>query len=437
MRALRRAAHAAGARGRGRPTARTRSRVGFQPGEPKRLRVDGAPVERLTDVVGAAAGVGVPARPAGARARRAGAAPRAPRPGRRRAVAGARRHAPRVLARRSAQRNALIAGDPRRPRRPRLAAGLGRRARPPRHRADARPRARRSSGCGRASPTHADGARARGRGRARATGRARRRRTPRSSPPSWPSAPTATSSAASPATGRTATTSRSAATGRELRAYGSRGQQRLGLLALLLAEREELAAERGAPPLMLLDDVMSELDARPPRAARRGAARRRPERRHRRPSSAHVPGAEDAGVERVAIAEGRVLQAAARTARARPAAMRRRGPAPGRPRARRADRRARARDAARRGPARVAGGGRRGVRARTPSRSRERDGEVTVACASAVWAQELDLLSERVVERLNEALGRPAVRRLRAQARSRPARPAERRRILSRFAALL
>jgi predicted nucleic acid-binding Zn ribbon protein len=50
----------------------------------------------------------------------------------------------------------------------------------------------------------------------------------------------------------------------------------------------------------------------------------------------------------------------------------------------------------------------------------ERDGTVTVACASAVWAQELDLLSERVVERLNEQLGRPAVRALRAQAR--PAR---------------
>jgi predicted nucleic acid-binding Zn ribbon protein len=47
----------------------------------------------------------------------------------------------------------------------------------------------------------------------------------------------------------------------------------------------------------------------------------------------------------------------------------------------------------------------------------ERDGVVTVACVSAVWAQELDLLSERVIERLNEALGRPAVRRLRAQAR--------------------
>ena len=46
----------------------------------------------------------------------------------------------------------------------------------------------------------------------------------------------------------------------------------------------------------------------------------------------------------------------------------------------------------------------------------ERDGVVTVTCESAVWAQELDLLSERVVDALNEALGRPAVRRLRPQA---------------------
>ncbi|HYF24933.1 MAG TPA: DNA replication and repair protein RecF [Baekduia sp.] len=49
--------------------------------------------------------------------------------------------------------------------------------------------------------------------------------------------------------------------GRELRAFGSQGEQRLALLALLLGEREVLAAERGAPPLLLLDDVMSELDA--------------------------------------------------------------------------------------------------------------------------------------------------------------------------------
>jgi predicted nucleic acid-binding Zn ribbon protein len=46
----------------------------------------------------------------------------------------------------------------------------------------------------------------------------------------------------------------------------------------------------------------------------------------------------------------------------------------------------------------------------------ERDGVVTVACGSAVWAHELDLLSERLAGALNEALGRPAVRRLRAVA---------------------
>jgi predicted nucleic acid-binding Zn ribbon protein len=46
----------------------------------------------------------------------------------------------------------------------------------------------------------------------------------------------------------------------------------------------------------------------------------------------------------------------------------------------------------------------------------ERDGVITVACESAVWAQELDLLSERVIAAVNEAIGRPAVRRLRPQA---------------------
>ena len=48
----------------------------------------------------------------------------------------------------------------------------------------------------------------------------------------------------------------------------------------------------------------------------------------------------------------------------------------------------------------------------------ERDGTVFVDCASAVWAQELDLLSEGLGERLNEALGRPAVHRLRARVRA-------------------
>src|SRR4051794_24304883 len=48
--------------------------------------------------------------------------------------------------------------------------------------------------------------------------------------------------------------------GRLLRTLGSQGQQRVGLLALLFAERDVLGT-RGRPPLMLLDDVMSELDA--------------------------------------------------------------------------------------------------------------------------------------------------------------------------------
>lgn len=48
--------------------------------------------------------------------------------------------------------------------------------------------------------------------------------------------------------------------GRELRRFGSQGQQRLALLALLLAERDALAESAGMRPVLLLDDVMSELD---------------------------------------------------------------------------------------------------------------------------------------------------------------------------------
>jgi predicted nucleic acid-binding Zn ribbon protein len=46
----------------------------------------------------------------------------------------------------------------------------------------------------------------------------------------------------------------------------------------------------------------------------------------------------------------------------------------------------------------------------------ERDGVLVVACDSAVWAQELDLMSEVVIAKLNAALGRPAVKRLRPRA---------------------
>jgi DNA replication and repair protein RecF len=51
-----------------------------------------------------------------------------------------------------------------------------------------------------------------------------------------------------------------AAGGRSLRKYGSQGQQRAALLALLFAERAALLASRRVTPLLLLDDVMSELD---------------------------------------------------------------------------------------------------------------------------------------------------------------------------------
>ncbi len=97
--------------------------------------------------------------------------------------------------------------------------------------------------------------------------------------------------------------------GRELRLYGSQGEQRLALLALLLAERTVLARERRRTPLMLLDDVMSELDA---------------ERRELLADElssggqsviattdlAHVPGADAAAVTRLRVAPGAILQEA-------------------------------------------------------------------------------------------------------------------------------
>jgi len=46
----------------------------------------------------------------------------------------------------------------------------------------------------------------------------------------------------------------------------------------------------------------------------------------------------------------------------------------------------------------------------------ERDGVVTVACASSVWAAELDLLAPGLVEGLNGALGDRRVRSLRCRA---------------------
>lgn len=49
---------------------------------------------------------------------------------------------------------------------------------------------------------------------------------------------------------------------RDLRTFGSQGEQRLAVLALLLAEAELITARRRVPPLLLLDDALSELDER-------------------------------------------------------------------------------------------------------------------------------------------------------------------------------
>jgi DNA replication and repair protein RecF len=92
--------------------------------------------------------------------------------------------------------------------------------------------------------------------------------------------------------------------GRELRAYGSQGQQRLSLLAILLAEREAIATHRGVAPVMLLDDVMSELDH-----ARREALVDLLQVEDGQAiitttDLEHVPGAMDSAVVRIAIGNG-------------------------------------------------------------------------------------------------------------------------------------
>ena len=50
----------------------------------------------------------------------------------------------------------------------------------------------------------------------------------------------------------------------------------------------------------------------------------------------------------------------------------------------------------------------------------ERDGIVTVACRSAVWAQELSMMAADLAERLNGALGATAVAELRFRVGAQP-----------------
>jgi DNA replication and repair protein RecF len=94
---------------------------------------------------------------------------------------------------------------------------------------------------------------------------------------------------------------------RELRVYGSQGEQRLALLALLLSERAVLARERRRTPLMLLDDVMSELDS-DRRELLAGELSRGGQSVIATTDLAHVPGAEDSSVTRLRISPGVILQ---------------------------------------------------------------------------------------------------------------------------------
>ena len=68
------------------------------------------------------------------------------------------------------------------------------------------------------------------------------------------------SSGARPASARTSTRSAIRSGDRDLRTFGSQGEQRLAVLALLLAEAELIGERRRVAPLLLLDDALSELD---------------------------------------------------------------------------------------------------------------------------------------------------------------------------------
>jgi DNA replication and repair protein RecF len=95
---------------------------------------------------------------------------------------------------------------------------------------------------------------------------------------------------------------------RPLRTLGSQGQQRAGLLALLFAERDALL-ERERPSLMLLDDVMSELDATR-RARLADLVRAGGQTLITTTDAEHVPGAYTADVALFDVLDGQIAAGA-------------------------------------------------------------------------------------------------------------------------------
>ncbi len=94
--------------------------------------------------------------------------------------------------------------------------------------------------------------------------------------------------------------------GRQLRTYGSQGERRLALLALLLSERAALADARDDAPLILLDDVMSELDSQRRELLLADLAGAEGQSVIATTDLAHVPGAAAANVRRLSVANGSI-----------------------------------------------------------------------------------------------------------------------------------
>ena len=194
-----------------------------------------------------------------------------------------------------------------------------------------------------------------------------------------------------------------------------------------------LAAERGAPPLMLLDDVMSELDA-DRRELLADAAARGGQSVITTTDLAHVPGRR----RRATSTRLRDRRRAARPAGGARGMRRRRAP---RPLAFALDALAAALAPPTLLAARAAGLARPPRAPRSPprrARSPSATGSLTVTCDGAVWAQELDLMAPSSCARLNAALGaeRSAAALRAAREPRRDAPSARRRLVLLRFAGL-
>ncbi len=102
--------------------------------------------------------------------------------------------------------------------------------------------------------------------------------------------------------------------GRLVTRFGSQGEQRMSLLALLLGEADVLEEASGVRPVLLLDDVMSELDADRRRrlvdlVSERGQALVTVT------EASHVPGADDDAVGRIDVTPGHAVATRVATGR--------------------------------------------------------------------------------------------------------------------------